>query len=102
MNEAILKGKNSKYPQKIMYWKYGDPVPEWLSDQAKIKGINGDTGEAILEIRRGTTGGYEIVDSSGSGLLVKTTGQEDYICYSEGYELFSLRPIQFEILYIKK
>ena len=100
MTKARLMGKNNKYPSEIEWWTYGMKVPEWLSDRAKIKGLDGNTGEAILEFRNGTKGGYEIVDSTGMGILVKTNGKQDIICFnSESKELFSLRPIQFDILY---
>ena len=97
MGKAVMKGRNPKYPPSIEYWKLGiRPVPEWLSDKAKVKGMEGDS--VILDLRYGTNGGYEIIGSDGLGVLIKTGSREDLICFGED-KLFTLRPLQFEILY---
>ena len=91
------RGENSKYPEEISIWRKGDPVPSWLSDRAKVKFLDGD-GNITLERRNLADGGYELLDSSGLNVLVRTTGQGDYICYGEN-RIFVLTPRQFEILY---
>ena len=35
------RGRNDKYPAKIEVWRIGEKVPEWLSDRAKVKFIDG-------------------------------------------------------------
>ena len=40
-SEITQSGDNPDYPRKAIIWRYGvDPVPEWLSDRAKIKCID--------------------------------------------------------------
>lgn len=98
----IQKGKNNKYPQTIEdTWKLGDLVPEWLSDIAKVGSIDSETNTVSLITRDTTTGGYEIIDSSGSYNILTTKTKEDIICKS-GAKIFSLTPIQFNLLYYGK
>lgn len=103
MGSSSIKGKNDKYPKKIEYWKYGLSVPEWLSDMAKIQGIDGDTGEAILDLKFRGSGGFDILESSGQSILVRVQNRDDYVCFGKlesGEDwLFPLRESQFEILY---
>ena len=96
---AKQRGRNIKYPEKINYWIYGKlPVPEWLSDITRIKGVNAETGEAILDMKKTNTGGYELTESGGNRTIIKTKSMEDYVCFGNG-TLFSLTPNQFNLLY---
>lgn len=96
---AKQKGKNPKYPEIIDVWKSGWVVPEWLSDRATVTSITAE-GEVTIKINHLSNGGYEIVESGSTGgkSLVKVTDKDGYVCFGEG-KLFSLRPIQFNILY---
>lgn len=95
----IQRGENPKYPVIIECWRRGEtPVPEWLTDQSRIQQIS-DDGTPVLLTRETNAGGYEIVDAAGSSVLVKTQSDQDYICYAEGYKIFSLTPKQMEHLY---
>ena len=53
------RGKNNKYPAKIEVWRIGEKVPEWLSDRAKVKFIDGE-GNVTLDRRDRGDGSYEI------------------------------------------
>ena len=97
------RGYNKKYPLKIITWQLGEAVPEWLSNIAKVGAIDSGTGELKLEMRDTNTGGFELLDSSGSISLVKTKGKFDLICKdldSLG-NIFSLTPLQFNLIYEK-
>lgn len=96
------RGYNSLFPNEIEVWKYGEEVPEWLSDRARIKFVDG-YGNAILDLIDNTKGGYEIKDSSGTSVLARTTSREDYICFEKSSgTIFSLTPIQLKLLYVKE
>ena len=41
-------GYNPDFPEIAETWKFGEKVPEWLSDQAKIAGFD-STGGLLLE-----------------------------------------------------
>lgn len=97
--KAIQKGRNDKYPKEIKVWYLGLPVPEWLSDIAKVSSIDGDTGEANLSLTYTNKGGYELYESGGKGVLIRTKGKEDYICLGDSGYLFPLTPTQFNLLY---
>jgi hypothetical protein len=96
----IQKGRNNNYPKSIKIWKRGDRVPEWLSDRAFIASIDLNKGYN-LKYRNTTTGGYEILDSSGVSVLIKVTNQEDYVCLGDNGKIFSLSPKQLKLLYKK-
>ncbi len=97
-NKYNQRGYNSKYPQEIITWRYGSPIPSWLSNIAKVAGLDEITGNPILSIRFLKKGGYEIIDSGGGMALVQTRGKEDYVCLGDG-KIFSLTPKQFDLLY---
>jgi hypothetical protein len=93
------KGENSKYPKTIETWKRGEPVPEWLSDRAKILGIDEKTRAGLLEFTPNTTGGYEIKDSSGQRALVSVKNPKDFVCFGDNNSIFALSPEQLTLLY---
>lgn len=94
----IQKGRNHDFPESIQIWKKGEKVPEWLSDRACIVSINMNTGYN-LKYRNTTTGGYEILDSSGINVLVRAGSKDDYICKGDNGKFFSLSPKQLKLLY---
>ena len=95
------KGENNRYPKKIETWKFGEPIPEWLSDIAKVLYQDGGTGEIHLDTTPLNTGGYEIKDSGGTGVLIRVMHAEDLVCRNliERASLFTLTPIQLSLLY---
>ena len=95
------RGYNSKYPDNIVTWRYGETVPEWLSDIAKVNAINDNTNKVNLFTRDTNTGGYEILDSSGTSVLVRTVKKSDFVCKSDKI-IFSLTEEQFNLLYIEE
>lgn len=98
--EYIQSGYNDKYPWKITTWKWGDSIPDWLSDRAKVSFIDGN-GNLTLETHETSSGGIEIVSSSGSGILVKLVSKKDYVCIenSEEGNIFTLTETQLNLLY---
>ena len=50
-NKIKQKGYNPDYPEIAEIWKYGDPIPEWLSDRANITGLD-DNGNPVIETRK--------------------------------------------------
>lgn len=98
----IQRGENKKYPNQIITWKLGEKIPEWLSDRAKVKFIDGE-GNITLDWLETSTGGFNIQDSSGLNTLVEMKTKDSILCYSESEnKLFSLTPVQFELLYIEE
>lgn len=97
MNYYVQTGKNDAWPKEIEIWKLGDPIPEWLSDQGKISFVDGE-GNLTLETHETSSGGLEIVGSSGTGALVVMRDKKDYVAYGEG-KIFSLSDIQLNLLY---
>lgn len=95
------KGENNKYPREIETWKFGELIPEWLSDTAKVLYQDGGTGEIHLDTTPLNTGGFEIKDSGGIGVLVKVMHKEDFVCRDliKRAPLFTLTPIQLNLLY---
>lgn len=91
------RGRNSKYPSKVEVWKIGDKVPEWLSDRAKVKFIDGE-GNVTLDRRDRRDGSYEIIEAAGIQTLVTVEERGGVICFGDG-KIFSLRERQLEILY---
>lgn len=96
------KGRNSKYPETIETWSIGQPVPEWLSDRAKVNGMYSE-GQCTLEIRKTTSGGYELLDSGGQYTLVRVDTLNGVVCKDISSEkIISLRPEQLRLLYEKQ
>lgn len=94
----IQKGRNYNFPESIQIWRKGEKVPEWLSDRACITSIDMKLGYN-LKYRNTTTGGYEILDSSGIDVLVRSKNIDDYICLGDNGKIFSLSPKQLNLLY---
>lgn len=91
----VQSGRNDKYPKQIDTWTKGEAVPEWISDNCKIIGIEGTN--LIPEFRKVNGGGYEIVKENGSS-LVSTKNDSDFICFGDG-RIFSLTQKQIGLLY---
>lgn len=92
-------GRNDKYPDEIVTWRFGETIPDWLSDACKIKFIDGE-GNKTLETRSTNTGGIEFVNSEGTGVVVKMRNKKDILCYDQRTKrIFSLNPIQLSLLY---
>lgn len=99
---AIQRGENKNYPYQIITWRLGEKVPEWLSDRAKVKFIDGE-GNLTLDWLETSTGGLDIQDSSGLNILVKMKTKESILCFSKKENrIFSLTPIQYNLLYTEK
>ncbi|MBR2245872.1 MAG: hypothetical protein IJ880_02400 [Bacilli bacterium] len=101
-NKYKQKGTNSAFPQEVETWIWGEDIPEWLSDLAKIGAINGETNKIYLEHRDLSSGGYELLDSSGQHTLVRASSKKDYICRDLSKKkggLFVLTPLQFNLIY---
>ena len=93
-------GNNSNYPEEIETWRWGDKIPEWISDKAKVTFIDGD-GNITLETRETNTGGIEISNSSGTDILLKLGSKSDIVCKNivGDSDIFVLSPIQLKLLY---
>ena len=99
---SIQRGENKNYPNQISTWRLGEKIPEWLSDQAKIKFIDGE-GNLTLDWLETSTGGVEIQDSTGLNVLVRLKTKDSILCFStDTNKIFSLTPIQYNLLYIEK
>lgn len=94
------RGRNDKYPRNIETWRYGEPVPEWMSDVCKVKFIDA-LGNITLDYRETNTGGLEFISSAGDRTIISVGTKEDYVCWGDS-RLFTLRPIQLDLLYKKK
>ena len=99
------RGLNDTFPREVTTWKYGDDVPEWLSDIAKVASIDNNTHRISLETRETNTGGFEILDSSGQHVLVRLDSKTDILCRDissevKGITLFSMTPRQFDLIYV--
>ena len=93
------------FPGRVTTWKYGDDVPEWLSDIAKVASIDNNTHRISLETRETNTGGFEILDSSGQHVLARLDSKTDILCRDissevKGITLFSMTPRQFDLIYV--
>lgn len=105
-NLFIQRGENPKYPYKIKTWRLGEDVPEWISDNAKIQFLDGE-GNITLSIIETNTGGFEIIKSDGSGVLVRLNNKRDYVCISDESitspltikDIFPLTEHQLNLLY---
>lgn len=96
------RGQNSEYPNEIDTWKWGEDVPEWLSDISKIAAVDSVTSKVQLEILPTNTGGFSLRDSSGRDTLITVNSKKDYICREADIKeskLFVLSPLQLKLLY---
>ena len=96
----IQSGRNDKYPKEIETWRFGEKVPEWISDICKVKFIDG-LGNLTLDYRETNTGGLELISSSGDRTVLIIKSKKDYVCWGDS-KLFTLRPIQLNLLYKQK
>ena len=95
----IQRGRNNKYPEKIEVWNQEmKKVPEWLSDAAKVEMVDLGTGNPILSMNKTSKGGVEILNASGSGVLIKTNNESDFICFGDS-KMFVLTKKQVKLLY---
>lgn len=93
-------GYNPDYPMEADIWTLSQPVPEWISDRAKISEVN-ESGEPIVLTRKKSSGGLDIFDSSGREVLVSLDTEDSYILYSKTHPLISLTPHQLDLLYVR-
>lgn len=99
MRKYVQYGFNPSWPLEIETWSYGEKVPEWLSDEAKVLFIDG-SGNITLETRELNTGGFEIMKSSGSEVLVKLINKTDLVAYDlKTSRIFPITKKQLELLY---
>lgn len=104
MKSYKQKGYNSNFPEEILTWRWGEIVPEWLSDKARVKFVDGD-GNITLETNDTTTGGFEVIDSTGSSVLVKLESKNDSVCINKkeiSGRVFPLSKIQLDLLYTEE
>lgn len=87
----VQKGYNCLWPYEIEVWKWGEPVPEWLSDQAGITFIDGE-GNITLKTRELSGGGVEILQAGSNEALVRLKNKGTDMVYfplpSIGYPKF--------------
>ena len=101
MKRYIQRGENPEWPSILEdLWKYGETVPEWLSDRANVTIMSGD-GIKNIEIRETSSGGYEIIDSGKSNVLVSVKKKDWFIIY-DGKLVKSISPEQLLFLYKEK
>lgn len=93
-------GQNDAYPDTVDIWCLGWEVPEWLSDRARVKFIDGE-GNKTIEVIEEPNGGFSIIDSGGSDRLVTTKTKTSIICFGDS-KIFALTGKQFEILYSRR
>lgn len=97
----IQSGRNDKYPKRIETWRYGEqPIPEWITDICKVGFIDG-SGNITLEYRETNTGGIEFISTEGVRTAFTLKNKNDFVCWGDS-RLFTLRPIQLELLYKKE
>lgn len=69
-NLWIQKGYNCLWPYEIETWRWGEPIPEWISDRAGIEWVDGE-GNLTLKTRGLIGGGIEILKSGSSEALIR-------------------------------
>lgn len=93
------KGFNPNFPEKAELWKIKseEQLPDWIIDRAKVEILNNQT---TLCKRRITSGGYEILDSSGKIAILTVNKEEDGgVLYSKTHPLIYLTEKQLSLLY---
>ena len=96
--DITQRGLNPDYPKEAYIWTPTEPIPEWISDRAKIEGFK-DTGEPLLSVRPRTSGGMDILDTTGKEALVTLETPDSFVLYSSTHPLMSVTPHQLELLY---
>lgn len=101
MKKYIQRGENPEWPLILEgLWKYGETIPEWLSDRANVTIMSGD-GIKNIEVRETSSGGYEIIDSGKSNVLVSVKKKDWFVIY-DGKIVKSISPEQLLFLYKEK
>jgi hypothetical protein len=101
MKKYIQRGENPEWPLILEgLWKYGETIPEWLSDRANVTILSGD-GIKNIEVRETSSGGYEIIDSGKSNVLVSVKKKDWFVIY-DGKIVKSISPEQLLFLYKEK
>lgn len=101
MKKYIQRGENPEWPLILEgLWKYGETIPEWLSDRANVTILSGD-GIKNIEVRETSSGGYEIIDSGKSSVLVSVKKKDWFVIY-DGKIVKSISPEQLLFLYKEK
>ena len=97
--DVTQKGYNPDYPKEAYIWTPSNPIiPEWISDRAKVIGFS-ESGEPILYTRPKSSGGFEILDTTGGSVLVSLRTEDSWVLYSTSHPLMSVTPHQLELLY---
>lgn len=92
-------GENKNYPEICDAWKMGEPIPEWLSDSARVKEIKED-GTVVLSTSTTSSGGVMILGHQGpTDILVTLKSEESWIIHSKTHKLISLTDLQLRLLY---
>ena len=95
------RGENPEWPITLEgLWKYGESIPEWLSDRANVTIMSGD-GIKNIEIRETSSGGFEIIDSGKAGILVSLKKKDWYVIF-DGKRVAAISPEQLLFLYEEK
>lgn len=96
----IQRGRNNAYPETIKIWKLGQKVPEWLSDRAKVEGVDLGNEDKLLKTTELSSGGYELYDASGKNVLVRVP-KGGLVCFGDN-KIFSLSQKELDLLYEEK
>lgn len=91
------RGKNNLYPETIKIWRLGDRVPEWLSDRAKVEGVDLGNADKMLKTTELSSGGFELYDASGKNVLVRVP-KGGMVCFGNN-RIFALSQAEFDLLY---
>lgn len=92
-------GHNPNFPEIAETWRFGEKVPEWLSDQAKIAGFD-STGGLLLETYTDQgTGKIHIKDTYRPTDLIVLDSKDHFVIYGKGFPLKVLSPEQIDMIY---
>ena len=98
------RGYNNAFPLTIETWKWGDQLPDWLSDRCNISKILED-GTLVPTTNENSRGGYTIQMAGSTAALVSTTSKDDFVCFGVKEDktvvVFSLTPTKLNLLYEK-
>lgn len=93
-------GRNDLFPAAVITWTFGEDIPEWLSDRAKIGDIDRESGIINLALTPTSSGGYELFTADGKSVLVRTVNKDDMVCKdTKSEKIISLTRRQFELIY---
>jgi hypothetical protein len=91
-------GYNPSYPIEAESWKFGEPVPGWLSDVARVLGFNSDGG-IILETYKDASGKIHIKDTYRPIDIFVLPNEDAMIIYGEGKRLV-IDETKLDLLYL--